>query len=163
MWLTFPVKIMVFVHIVNLWLHFMHNAITFVDALGISADRYESCWIIFFPILRNGAYQNSIFLLKVCSLKIILIILNESSLMVFFCTSFSFISEIADSSFYCFIEAECDCRELTAFLWLIHIKYKTLQGICWLSALVTASAITKITEIESWNCTLTFLKLQYKP
>lgn len=117
----------------------------------------------FFPILRNGAYQNSVFLFKLCSLKNILIILNESSLIVFFCTSFSFISEIADSSFYCFTEAECDCRELTACLWLIHIKYKTLQGICWLSALVTASAITKTTEIESWNCTFTFLKLQYKP
>lgn len=84
----------------------------------------------FFPILRNGAHQNSVFLLKVSSLKIILIILNESSPMVFFCTSFSFISEIADSSFYCFTAAECDCRELTAFLWLIHIKCKTLQGIC---------------------------------
>lgn len=141
----------------------MHNAITFVDAVGISANRYELCWKFFSPVLRNGAYKNSVFLFKVCSLKIILIILNESSLIAFFCASFSFISQIADGSFYCFTEAECDCRELTACLWLIHIQYKTLQGICGLSALVTASAITKTTEIESWNCTFTFLKLQYKP
>lgn len=70
------------------------------------------------------------FSISLQSLFFILILLNESSLMVFFCTSFSFISEIADSSFYCFTEAECDCRELTAFLWLIHIKYKSLQRIC---------------------------------
>lgn len=52
MWLTSQVKILPFVQTLNLWLHFMQNSIIFVDALGISADRYELCWI-FFPNFKK--------------------------------------------------------------------------------------------------------------
>lgn len=82
----------------NFCLHFMHNTISFVDAFGISADRYESCWN-FLPILRKSHIKIQYLSSKAYSLKMVLII-NKSSLIVFFSTCFSFISQTDANSFF---------------------------------------------------------------
>lgn len=139
---------LLFVHVLNFWLHFMHNAIRFVDAFGISTDTYESCWI-FSQFWEKEPHQNSVFLFKVYSLKMVLIIINKSSLIVFFCTSFSFISQIAANSFFISQKHSVNTGSSQPVCGWCTSNIKPYRQYVASLHWFTASAIMKTTESES--------------
>lgn len=118
-------------------------------------------------------HLNTEFLFKVCSLIMIPIIINKSCLIVFYCKSFSFISQIAIHSLYrvefvlllyLFVSQKhsvntgssqlvCGCYSSNMKLYKEYVVCQRLLH----------EVIMKTTETETLNCTLVYLKLQYKP